>query len=123
MCVASFNPKYQRGLKQLKPSTRQRFVTIEFNYPEQDKEIEIISKITGIDKALAKKLVKFANHVRGQSELGLQETVSTRLLIHGARMIQADVPIRRACELTIAQCLTDDTQTSQALIDLIAINF
>lgn len=123
MCVASFNPHYQRGLKQLKPSTRQRFVTIDFTYPESKLEVKIICKVTGVDEAFAKKLVKFATHVRGRGELGLQETVSTRLLIYAAKLYLDGVPARRACELSIAHCLTDDEPATKALVDLIAINF
>lgn len=123
MCVASFNPHYQRGLKQLKPSTRQRFVTLEFNYPEEELEVKILQNIVGIDVRLAKKLVSFANNVRKQPELGLQETVSTRLLVYAAQMICADIPPRRACEVAIAQCLSDEHQSTQALVDLIALSF
>lgn len=123
MCVASFNPHYQRGLKQLKPSTRQRFVTVEFDYPEPEIEIKIIERITQLDLKLVKKLVSFAQSVRKQPELGLEETVSTRLLIHGAKMIHSGMPPRRACEVAVAQCLSDDKKSTQALIDLIALNF
>lgn len=123
MCVASFNPHYQRGLKQLKPSTRQRFVTINFDYPESDIELKIVSHVSGVDESFCKKLVKFASHVRGRGELGLQETVSTRLLIHAAKLYKIGVPARRACELSIAHCLTDDEPSTRALVDLIAINF
>lgn len=123
MCVASFNPHYQRGLKQLKPSTRQRFVTINFEYPTPEIEIEVICNITNVQKNYANKLVKFASHVRGENELELQESVSTRLLIHAAKVYKMGFSERRACEIAIATCLSDDAQSTKALVDLIAIYF
>jgi nitric oxide reductase NorQ protein len=123
MCVASFNPGYQRGLKDLKPSTRQRFVTLALNYPHEDIESEIIHKITNLDKETSKKMASFAKKIRSQPQLSLKETVSTRLLVHTAKLIVSGLKHRQACEVGIAQVLTDDPKTFQALADMIAINF
>lgn len=89
MLVASFNPGYQRGFKELKPSTRQRFVALSFQYPETKVEQEILVHETGIDEVIAKKLVALGNKVRNLTELGLTETVSTRLLVDAAKLIQS----------------------------------
>lgn len=123
LCVASFNPGYQRGLKELKPSTRQRFVTLLLNYPAPEIEIEILCKITGVQESVARKLVQLAGKVRGQPQLGLRETVSTRLLVHTARLVQAGLPPRKASRVGIAESLTDENKTVEALQDLINLHF
>lgn len=123
MCIASFNPGYQQGIKELKPSTRQRFVGLQFDFPPDFAEVKIIETLTGVDKRVAEKLVKFAIKVRLQPQIGLSETVSTRLLIHAAKLIKSEVPTRRACEISIAEVLSDDAKTITALKDLIALSF
>ncbi len=87
MLVATYNPGYQKGFKELKPSTRQRFISLSFNYPENELEKEIIIGETGVDEESAKKLVKLGSKVRNLTELGLAETVSTRLLVDAALLI------------------------------------
>ena len=94
MLVASFNPGYQRGFKELKPSTRQRFVAISFNYPDAKIETEILVNETNIDLNEATKLVKIGNKIRNLTELGLAETVSTRLLIDAAKLIHTGLSKR-----------------------------
>lgn len=123
MLVASFNPGYQRGLKELKPSTRQRFAGISFGYPTADLETEIVSGETGVDQSIAKNLVKLAAKIRGQSELALAETVSTRLLVDAARLIESGLPPRLSALAAIAEPLSDEPETLQALEDLIALFF
>lgn len=123
MLVVSFNPGYQRGLKELKPSTRQRFVGIQFDYPEPSIEIEIVVNETGADPGDARKLVAYAGKVRGLHELGLAETVSTRLLVDAALLIRSGFPARSACDAGIIQPLTDDSDTIRALRDLAALAF
>jgi nitric oxide reductase NorQ protein len=118
MLVASFNPGYQRGFKELKPSTRQRFVAISFAYPDDKMETEIIINETGIESGTAKKLVKIANKIRNLTELGLTETVSTRLLIDAAKLIHGGLPKRLAVEVAVVEPLTDDTEIIEALTDL-----
>jgi len=118
MLVASFNPGYQKGYKELKPSTRQRFVGLTFNYPKQNVEIEIVEKETGIDSKTAKDLVKIAIKIRNLHELGLTETVSTRLIVDAANLINAGLDKRLAVNVGIIQPLTDDEEVLKTLISL-----
>ena len=118
MLVASFNPGYQRGFKELKPSTRQRFVGISFDYPDPKFEAEILVNETEIDLGLAKKLVNIAVKIRYLTELGLTETVSTRLLVDAAKLIHTGLPKRIAVHAAVVEPLTDDIETINALKDL-----
>lgn len=121
--VASFNPGYQRGIKELKPSTRQRFVTLPLSYPAAEVEVEVVATETGVDPKLAKRLVQWAAKVRGNDSLALAETVSTRLLVMAARLMVAGVAPRQACGSTLVHPLTDDAPTARALQDLIDLTF
>lgn len=123
MVVASFNPGYRRGLKELKPSTRQRFVSLEFGYPPQAVEVEVLRGETGVDEKRAALLVAWAAKVRGQDALALAETVSTRLLVMAARLMAAGLPPRVACRAALVQPLTDDAPTARALDDLVDLTF
>lgn len=118
MLVASFNPGYQRGFKELKPSTRQRFLAIPFHYPKPETEVIILTKETGIDEETARKLVMTGNKIRNLREVGLAETVSTRLLVHAAMLIKSGLPRRLAAKIAIVEPLTDDPQVSESLSDL-----
>lgn len=123
MLVASFNPGYQKGYKELKPSTRQRFVGLSFQYPGKVLESEIVQSETQVEKSVANKLVSIAEKVRGMVELGLTETVSTRLLVDAALLIHSGMPPRLACSVAIAEPLTDDEDIKQALNDLMSLVF
>ncbi len=118
MLVASFNPGYQRGFKELKPSTRQRFVALSFNYPLPNIETEILVKETGVDESIAKQLVSIGNKIRNLKELGLTETASTRLLVDAAKLIYSGLPKRLAVRVAIVEPLTDEPDIIQALTDL-----
>jgi len=118
MLVASFNPGYQRRFKELKPSTRQRFVAISFDYPNEKVEAEILVSETKIQPDVAKKLVNIATKIRNLTELGLTETVSTRLLVDAAKLIHVGLPKRLAAHVAIVEPLTDDLEVIQALKDL-----
>ena len=118
MLVASFNPGYQKGFKELKPSTKQRFVGLSFTYPEEKIEREVLVNETKIDKDTAKKLVNIANKIRNLTELGLTETVSTRLLVDAAKLIHSGLPKRLSVEVAIVEPLTDDLEIIEALRDL-----
>ena len=118
MLVASFNPGYQRGFKELKPSTRQRFVAVSFAYPDQKIETEILVNEAEVDAAIAKKLVNIATKIRNLTELGLTETVSTRLLVDAAKLIKTGLPKRLAVDVAIVEPLTDDLEVAIALKDL-----
>ena len=118
MLVASFNPGYQRGFKELKPSTRQRFVAISFDYPTEKVETEILINETQVEADVAKKLVNIATKIRNLTELGLTETVSTRLLVDAAKLIHVGLPKRLSVHVAVVEPLTDDLEVIQALKDL-----
>lgn len=118
LLVASFNPGYQRGFKELKPSTRQRFVAVSFEYPEPKIEAEIVINETDIDSDSAKKLVNIATKIRNLTELGLTETVSTRLLVDAAKLIKSGLPKRLSVHVAIVEPLSDDLEVVEALKDL-----
>lgn len=118
MLVASFNPGYQKGFKELKPSTKQRFASMTFDYPKANQEIEIVVQETNIATEDAKKIVAIGTKIRNLTELGLVETVSTRLLVNAAKLIKSGLPKRLSTHIAIVEPLTDDVQTAQALKDL-----
>lgn len=117
MLIISFNPGYQRGFKELKPSTRQRFVGLSFQYPDPSVEAEIVAQESGIDLAMAKRLVAFAGKVRNLQEFGLSATASTRLLAHAGRLMHTGMPPRTACHVVVIEPLTDDDDIRSALQD------
>ena len=118
-CMAiSYNPGYQSVLKDLKQSTRQRFVALEFNYPEASIEQKIIEKETGADSDTAKLLVKFAHMTRNLKGSGLDEGASTRLLVHAGKLIVSGVNPVTACSSCISQALTDDAEMLTAVNEL-----
>lgn len=117
LLVASFNPGYQKGFKELKPSTRQRFVSIHFPYPKPDVELKILMGETGVEESIGKKLIQYANMVRAKPELGLAETISTRLLVSTSMMIKAGLPPRQAGKVGIILPITDDSDMIESLQD------
>lgn len=121
--VISFNPGYQSVLKDLKHSTRQRFVSLEFDYPDAALEQRIVEKESGVDAATAKQLVKFAHMTRNLRGSGLDEGASTRLLVHAAKLIVSGVDPASACSSCIAQALTDDGDMMSAVNELSASLF
>jgi nitric oxide reductase NorQ protein len=123
-CLAiSYNPGYQSILKDLKQSTRQRFVALEFDYPGETLERNIIVRESGIAEALAEKLVKFAHMTRNLKGNGLEEGASTRLLVHAGKLVGSGVSPVVACESAIAQALTDDAEMLAAVNELSASLF
>lgn len=123
MLVGSFNPGYQRRIKELKPSTRQRFIALDFDYPEAAVEREIVQAEAGVSASVAAKLVDLGRRIRTLEELGLTETVSTRLLVYAGRAMAAGLPARRSCEVAIASPLTDDPEIVQSIRDIVALVF
>ena len=117
MLAISFNPGYQRGFKELKPSTRQRFVGLSFQYPEPAVEAEIVARESGVEPAMARRLVTFVTKVRNLEEFGLTATASTRLLAHAGRLIRTGMPARLACHVGVIEPLTDDADIRAALQD------
>lgn len=119
----SYNPGYQSVLKDLKQSTRQRFVAMEFNYPTAALESKIVLRETGIEAALAERLVKFAGMTRNLKGNGLDEGASTRLLVHAGKLIKSGIDPRTACRGAIAEALTDDPEMLAAVNELSASLF
>ncbi len=123
LLVASFNPGYQKSFKELKPSTRQRFIALDFHYPKPEVEARILEQETGVGNPVAAKLVKFANLVRSRPELGLTETVSTRLLVMAAKLMEKNLPPRLAIRMAVILPLTDESDIVAALQDLADLTF
>lgn len=123
MLVASYNPGYQLGLKDLKPSTKQRFLSFAFDYPSREIEVEIIRGETGIDENNAKRLAALGARLRALDTVALAETPSTRLLVNAARLICRDFPPRAACHTAIVEALTDDREIAEGLRDVVALAF
>ena len=121
--VLSYNPGYQSALKDLKHSTRQRFVSIEFDYPPRDVEAEIVQHEAGIDADTAMQLAKLGEKVRNLKEHGLGEGASTRLLIYAGKLIAQGIAPRRACQVSINWAITDDIQVQQSITEIIASIF
>lgn len=117
--VISYNPGYQSAMKELKPSTRQRFVAIDFDYPKPDVERSVIVGETGADEEIAGRLVDLANRVRNLDDVAHLEGPSTRLLVYAARLIARGVPSARACEAAITTVMTDEPEVVAALSDLV----
>ncbi len=123
MLVVSYNPGYQNLLKGMKPSTRQRFVAMRFDYPAAEQETAIVATEAGIEARLAAQLVRLGNAIRRLENHDLEEVASTRLLIFAARLIKAGVPVRQACLACLAEPLSDDLQTVRALMDVVDVHF
>ena len=118
-CLAiSYNPGYQSVLKDLKQSTRQRFVALEFDYPEPDLEARIVANESGVDAALATRLVRFAETTRNLKGAGLEEGASTRLLVHAGKLIASGIDPVQACQSAVAQAITDDSDMLAAIQEL-----
>lgn len=121
LLVMSYNPGYQSVLKDLKPSTRQRFVSIEFDYPAFEKEAEIIAHESGTDQTIAERLTTVASRVRNLRDHGFEEGVSTRLLIYTGQLISQGIAPRRAGELAITTAISDDRAVQEAVRDIIDV--
>lgn len=119
MLVVSFNPGYQSILKDLKQSTRQRFLALDFDYPDRAAEAEIVERETGVSSEVSTRLVELAVMIRNLRDHGLEEGVSTRLLVYAARLISQGVPARRAADVTMARPLTDDADMLETLRELV----
>ena len=115
MVVISYNPGYQNITKNLKPSTKQRFIALDFQYPEFHKEVEIICQEGRVGKEIAEKIVRLGNDIRNITEIDLEEGVSTRLLIYTARLIKRGLVPQRACSLAISRAITDEPEAIKAV--------
>jgi len=123
MLVISYNPGYQSVLKDLKQSTKQRFMAIEFDYPPADVETRVVEQEAGVNRAIAERLVKLGGKVRNLKSHGLEEGVSTRLLIYAGMLIQQGVSAEQACEASIARPITDDPDMQRSILELVKAVF
>ena len=123
LLVISYNPGYQSVLKNIKHSTRQRFIAIEFNYPPRDAETRIIQHESGISEAIASQLSKLGEKVRNLKEHGLDEGASTRLLIYAGRLIREGIPPRRACQVAVVWLLSDDFEVQRSIEEVVSSIF
>ena len=121
--VVSYNPGYQSALKDLKHSTRQRFVALEFDFPPPEVEAKVIEHESGIDSDTAILLAKLGNKIRNLKEHGLDEGASTRLLIYGGRLINEGVSARRACQVAVTWGITDDEQIQRSIDEVVTSIF
>jgi nitric oxide reductase NorQ protein len=115
MVVVSYNPGYQSIRKNLKQSTKQRFIALDFSYPPPEKEALIVEKEAGIDRKTAEKLVLLGHDIRNISNIDLEEGVSTRSLVHAAKLIKRGIAPKRACSVAISQAITDEQEEIAAL--------
>jgi nitric oxide reductase NorQ protein len=121
MLIVSYNPGYQNLLKSLKPSTRQRFVAIEFNYPPPEQETAIVAKESGLPEVQCRTLVSLAARLRGLKGHDLEEGASTRLLVYCAMLIADGMKFEDAVMAAIIEPLTDDADVKQGLVELVRI--
>ena len=123
LLVISYNPGYQSALKDLKHSTRQRFISVEFTYPSREQEAAIISHESGVDLAVSVELAKLGEKVRNLKEHGLSEGVSTRLLIYAGRLIERGIEPRRAAQVAVTWALTDDLEVQRSIEEVVTSIF
>lgn len=121
LLVISYNPGYQSVLKDLKPSTRQRFVSLTFDYPDEEREAIIIAREAGIDLELAGRLALIGAKVRNLREHGFEEGVGTRLLIYTGSLVNEGIAPRRAADIAIVNAVSDDTTVQQAIADIVDV--
>jgi len=113
--VISYNPGYQSMMKDLKQSTKQRFGALDFDYPAEDVEVQIVAKESGVDEETARKLVRIAQRSRNLKGHGLDEGISTRLLTYAGKMIAQGIDPVAACHLALVRPLTDDPDIRDTL--------
>lgn len=121
MMVLSYNPGYQNVMKDLKQSTKQRFMSLIFDHPEMEIEKKIIQTETGLGAKDSKTLALMGQKIRNLKEYGLSEGVSSRLLVYAGRLIKAGVAPIEACQVAIAQSLTDESHMIESMLDIIKL--
>ncbi|MBI4764301.1 MAG: CbbQ/NirQ/NorQ/GpvN family protein [Deltaproteobacteria bacterium] len=119
MLVISYNPNYQSVLKELKPSTRQRFVSINLGWPKEDLEVRIVSREAGVDETTAEKLVKAANRIRNLVHQGLEEGVSTRELVYAGTLLRNGLSVRDSLQSTMIEPLTYDSDLKKSIEEVL----
>ncbi len=117
--VVSYNPGYQSVLKELKQSTRQRFISLDFGYPPPELEARVVAEESGVEPATAALLVRAAGKIRNLTDRGLEEGVSTRLLIYAGKLMTRGVAPRRACEVAFVRTLTDEVDLQRSVAEVV----
>jgi nitric oxide reductase NorQ protein len=120
MLAISYNPGYQSAVKDLKQSTRQRFVSIEFDYPPADLEKQIVIHESGVDERTAGFLVEIGHRIRNFKHHGLEEGVSTRLMIYAGKLIHEGIDPREACRTAMARPITDNSDLQKSIDEIIS---
>ena len=123
LLVVSYNPGYQNAVKDLKHSTRQRFVAIEFDFPDVERESKIISHEAGVKKDISDQLAILGQKIRNLKEHGLEEGASTRLLIYAARLIKQGISPKRACQVSLTWGITDELQIQETVDQIVSSIF
>ena len=124
MLVISYNPGYQTVLKDLKPSTKQRFIGINFDFPNEEIERKILlSEVPGVSNEHAQQLVAAGRKARLLKDHGLEEATSTRALVYAASMIGAGLDPVAACQVAMVNPITDDPELAEALMEIINAHF
>jgi len=123
MLVVSYNPGYQNFMKGMKPSTRQRFVSLRFDFPESAREEAVLQGETGCDTMTAKRLVSIGQALRALKDVDLEEVASTRLLVYAAILMQSGMEPTEACRASLVESLTDDAEVAQALMEVVLATF
>ena len=123
LLVVSYNPGYQNALKDLKHSTRQRFVALEFDFPDEETEARIIAHESGCELDIAERLARLGLKIRNLREHGLEEGASTRMLIYAGRLIKEGVSHRRACQVSVTWGITDDPQVQRSIDEVVTSIF
>ena len=123
LLVLSYNPGYQSALKDLKHSTRQRFIAIEFQPPPREIEAQIIEHEAEVDSQVSAQLAKLGEKVRNLRDHGLSEGASTRLLIYAGKLIAQGISPRRACQVGVNWAVTDDRSLQESIDEVVASIF
>lgn len=118
LLVISYNPGYQNVLKDLKPSTRQRFISIDFDYPSQPEETKVIAHESGANTETSERLALLGAKIRNLRNHGFDEGVSTRLLVYAGQLIVQGIAARRACDAAISKAVSDDIEVQRAIAEL-----
>jgi nitric oxide reductase NorQ protein len=123
MLVVSYNPGYQNFLKGMKPSTRQRFLALRFDFPTAAREESVLIGETGCDEMIAKRLVNIGRSLRALKDVDLEEVASTRLLVYAAILIRDGMDPIEACRAALVEALTDDIEIAVALNEVVLATF
>lgn len=123
MLVISYNPGYQNLLKSLKPSTRQRFIALSFDFPPPEIELQIIASESGLARERCTSLINLAIQLRRLKDIDLEESVSTRLLVYCATLMAAGVDPLEAARAALIEPLSDETETQQGLFELVRATY